>query len=813
MTDGKLGLRLLASGLTVACALVAVPAVQSIQRQREANAICEAASERRWDDALALSADLTSATARAQPEGRIAAECRCWALLAASRDAECTALIDEALAPEEAADWTPAPDLAKRVLRARLEADRASAAAELAERMTAAYPQDADFLQFELRARSLSDGEDAALGDLEARLDSASEPSLGLRLVLAGAYKRRGEYEAMLRVLGSEPPSLSLGLLPPWFEASAQAWAAIGRQDRVATIYDRWRALGGVPELIDALYALQLSYGGLEDPKRPVVTRLEEALSKRDRLENPVMVEALYERLIAHLLVGGQTERALQFYDEASEHFSLETITRDQIVNAGRSRETRALVASEDSGRSTRGQLVFSLPPDAALGTLWVSPDSSAPSDAVYEQLSLEPGGVVAVERTIAPTATRWVFRDVGGDTMASGSAWPATSGEARVGIQLGPPRPPDAPARLSRRPADGKRRVFVLIPDCMDWRLVQYLRTRGELPVLSELFESGYRAVLESDPPLTAAAMESLVWPERSRDITFLGLVHRIGIEIGGLASVGRNPLAFLSPLLREAANLFDTVGDGDHVAANMLFSHGGIEAGQHALVTGPHGRERRIESIRSVRPLDFEESARYPRLAGASPVYRNLIETTAAELDSAVAMAARREIDLVLLRVEPLDIVTHGKFSELTRVRQDDGQSILLDLYRYIDSRIADVANTLDADDILIVMSDHGIQTAMEHAKDAIFVAAGGDVKPGRAPGMPHLRGVSRVLAQLLGVTTTWPETGVALRLEAARSREARGPDGSRPREAETRQSFDGDLASRDRERRLLDVAERAQ
>ena len=50
------------------------------------------------------------------------------------------------------------------------------------------------------------------------------------------------------------------------------------------------------------------------------------------------------------------------------------------------------------------------------------------------------------------------------------------------------------------------------------------------------------------------------------------------------------------------------------------------------------------------------------------------------------------------------------------------------------------------------------------MEHSSQAIFVAVGAGVPAGRAPGEPDLRGVSRVLADLLGVPTEWPDLGVA-------------------------------------------------
>ena len=41
---------------------------------------------------------------------------------------------------------------------------------------------------------------------------------------------------------------------------------------------------------------------------------------------------------------------------------------------------------------------------------------------------------------------------------------------------------------------------------------------------------------------------------------------------------------------------------------------------------------------------------------------------------------------------------------------------------------------------------------------------MANGAGIPVGRAPGKPAIRGVAAVLADLLGVETSWPETGVA-------------------------------------------------
>jgi hypothetical protein len=163
--------------------------------------------------------------------------------------------------------------------------------------------------------------------------------------------------------------------------------------------------------------------------------------------------------------------------------------------------------------------------------------------------------------------------------------------------------------------------------------------------------------------------------------------------------------------------------------------------------------------------RDLDDAERARFPELARIEDARdAHLVHAIAAELDVALELVRKREVDFFALRVEPLDILTHAHFAQAVADGQDDGRGLLFSVYRYLDARLAPLDAALDADDVLIVMSDHGIRTAMEHSRDAIFVAAGDGVPVGRAAGRPALRGVARTSADLLGVATSWPDTGVA-------------------------------------------------
>jgi phosphopentomutase len=107
-------------------------------------------------------------------------------------------------------------------------------------------------------------------------------------------------------------------------------------------------------------------------------------------------------------------------------------------------------------------------------------------------------------------------------------------------------------------------------------------------------------------------------------------------------------------------------------------------------------------------------------------------------------------------------------------------------------MDRRLGEIYGALDGNDVLVVMSDHGIRTALQHDPQAIFLAAGGGIGPGRLPGQPEIRGVPRMIADYFGVDTSWPATGVEAWVQAgAPDRTASaGAPGPRPGAALTGQ-----------------------
>jgi hypothetical protein len=746
-------------------------------QQKQVLAVCDAVGEARYADAIAGSEGLAGPGA----SGRVAAECRCWALLNLGRRDECAGLIDGILGLEAASDWVPHPVLAKLVIRTRRGQGKHDEAAALARRLAARHPADPSVLQLEIMTRASLEGEARVLAEMEGRIQGAEE-SYALRLVLAVSHARRGDTDSALRVLGVHPPPLGHPLVVPWFEERIRAQASAGDLDAVKHSFALWQEQGGDPVELRARYALRLSVAQLEDPARSWAELLREALDQHEQLRDPQLRWGLYRRLIALLVSVSRVDEALAVYDEAALVVEFPNLTRAEIE-----RSALAETLRDAAPAALRGALLFALTPQSEPGgVLLLSPDVGESPDSDYEEFKIEPDERLRIDRSLAATPQRWVYRDADARVRASGSVWPQP-GQA-ISVLVEPRERVDPPA-VSRPgdpgepgAGDGRRRIVVIVPDCADWRLVQYLRARDELPFLDSMLDEGYRAVLESSPAFTAAAMEALVWPTRGRHVSFLGLVQRMGLELGGLASVGENPLRFLSAVLPEEESLFDAVGAGRGVAANLLFSHGGIDAGRNAELVGPHGARRLAELPHAYRVLTPEEKARFPEL-DADPKHRRKLQAIAAELDAAVQIVEAGEVDLLLLRLEALDLLTHAFFGALVEGRQDDGEGPLLEAYRYIDARLAELHAAMDRDDLLIVLSDHGIRTAMEHEEDAIFVAVGEGVPRGRASGMPRLDGVPRVLAQLMGVEMdnerNWPDSGLApwaepdgARLELVRS-----------------------------------------
>ncbi len=722
---------------------------------------CNAVEDEDWEEVLRL----TELQVGASETGRAAAECRCFALLASGAAGECSELMDEVLADPATVRWAPSAPLSIHLIQTRRDEGRAADAANLARRAGLMHPTDPDLFFLELVTRSAVEDEQRVMRRLTRRLVSEGVAAVRMRVSLATRHLQRGAYDQALEVLGSEPPPGAGDALSLWYENRGMAQASTGDLSALRQTYEGWRERGGDPSELQARFALTLSLTGLQSPPIPTVERLRRALADRpddnpgDQRIDDELTEQITIRLILTLANDGRHDESLAVYDRGRERFELVGLSRDELLRSAAHRELADLPIEQ-----RRAMLRIEMTHPVPGATLWLSPDPGAPLDSAYEPYPLVEDEALLLERVVGFAPLRWVLRDELGRTLASGTQTLRPGITHRLRIEPGVAR---VPKRVSatRRPADGRRRVTVLVLDCADWRITQYLRTRGDLPVISGLIEHGHSAVLLSNPPLTAAALESMVWPLRRSNVSFIGLIHRYGVELAGLASVGDNPLAALSWLLPEEADFFQVIGAGPLSAANLLFSHGGIDAGRHSEITGPNGQRRRMTLGTSSRDLLPSERKRFPDLAAVTRERDRVhIRTIAAEFDAVEELVEKGDVDLIALRIEPLDILTHAHFAQAVASRQDDGRALLFEMYRYLDARLGRIDSLLDEDDVLVVMSDHGIRTSMEHSPYALFIASGGSIAAGHSDGTPDLRGVPRALADLFGIETVWPDTGVA-------------------------------------------------
>ncbi|MCH7707046.1 MAG: alkaline phosphatase family protein [Myxococcales bacterium] len=746
-------------GLLLVClALVSGNAIRVIQRQNRVAAVTKAAEERHWPETLALSDGWVGGDV----EGQWVARARCDALTAMERLEECLELVLQVVGTGNDPAWIPSRTLLKYAIRFGTEQGRQEAAARVAHFGRGVYPDDLSFVERVLETRIALEGETAVLAEYEAGL-GPDAASLRNRVLLAAYYNRANRMKAALRVLGEVWPAPQDPMFLFWVQNRERAQAQLGRFEDFRATYAKWREIQGDSVTIDAFYSLGLSIHGLSDPERSWIDLLKDVLAREDELQDAYIHGEVYTRLIMHLMVERRYEEALTFFDRGASKIRIRSITRGQLERAIAMPESDA---GEWRKRQDRlGTIQFSVSDPVPSDRLWVSNHVAGEPDSEFQEVALDASGRAEFRRGVSPWPERWVLKDRDGHPRASGRFWTRLDQPVRITAERGSARPEAHFEPRSRAPADGRTRVLGLVLDCSDWRITQYLRARGELPFTDFLIRNGTSAVLTSDPPFTAMAMESLIYPTRGEQLSFLGLVHRMGLEIGSLASVAVNPFDFLSGALPKRPNLFEAIGAGDLIAVNMLFSHGRVEAGHHAEAVGPFGKRLKIATGPVFRPLRRDERERMP-VTRIDTEVRGHVESIAGEFDSGSELFAAGEVDLLLLRIEALDILTHMLVYDLLENGQDDGEAALHSIYRYIDDRMAEFYHRMDEDDIIVVMSDHGIRTGSQHETDAVFIALGPGISNTRIAGRPDLKGVPAMFARLLGVDVPeWPTAGLQL------------------------------------------------
>ncbi len=700
----------------------------------------------------------------AQARGAAAVDlmgCRCAALLALGRGRECLPMVE---AVEADGDLTLQAGAA--ALYVSLDAGEPEAALRWARRLAEQLPPSTLTLNGEVQARLTGEPPEQAAAALAPRFAALPpEQTVHERMLFADRLARAGLVDEALNALEPPPAQDPEG----WYLVRHRVLADAGRQAELVESFQRWQAAGGPRGHLMLQYAYILETRGLKDPTRDWVDLYTSAIAAADPTRDRDLLEQAYRRLVGLYAVGGLADLAAATLAEAQAKGLSVSLSTDELARLG----------DAEPGAGV-GRIRFDLAGFQRGDLLLVSPADTAPADSRYEEIALE-GPTETVLRDTGETPVRWVWTDAARRPLASGAVWPSAQAPTTIVVpDRGVPGPAPASFTWTPQPGDGRSRLYVIILDCADWRLSRYLQARGELPVLGALEAAGRAGVLTSVPAMTGTAMEKLTRPRVASTFTLMSYAHHMGAELGGLSSIGKNPIDALTWVLPDNPYILDVVGATDKIGANMLFSHGAkVEAGRNAELVGPNSQRRMLEGLTWRRALRPEEATLLP---GLNPI-PTTVEDIAAEMDIAVDLIGRREIDLLLLRVEPLDLLTHAHYADTARAGRDDATPYLYQVYRYVDQRLGEVANAIDQDDVLVVMSDHGIQASMLHDPEALFIAVGQGIVPGRLDGQPELAGIARALLDRLGVPAPegWPDTGLSAALRTPPEGEGQ-PSGER-------------------------------
>jgi len=300
----------------------------------------------------------------------------------------------------------------------------------------------------------------------------------------------------------------------------------------------------------------------------------------------------------------------------------------------------------------------------------------------------------------------------------------------------------------MERRAADGRKRVWVLWPDCGSWPLTNIYMQCGWLPHTSRLMEEGLSLSMRStEPPYTSTAYLRMTDLNAGiQDGASRSFLETLALQFKGIPFLDGLFSDDLVGDVEDPGNLFYILGRAGFSAANMVFSDKFL-AVDNDLVSGSGQElevsENELDSMdamtRSARGLGKDRQALVlSKIMGIDPVenssrYQVLEDSIAAQvailnsqqkLEMGLKAWSDHDLDFLLLRFPAVDIVSHVYG---TSVWDDPLKSPLAEVYRHVDDALGEIQAQLDADDTLILVSDHGLLSQTAHHGSCVFMAQG--------------------------------------------------------------------------------------
>jgi hypothetical protein len=264
-----------------------------------------------------------------------------------------------------------------------------------------------------------------------------------------------------------------------------------------------------------------------------------------------------------------------------------------------------------------------------------------------------------------------------------------------------------DAPhpgsAALRRVGADGSRRVLAVWPDCGAWPLLHVFAQAGRLPNIERLMRSSASwELISTHPPYTSTAYLAMTTMIQEQEDDEFGVVPALAMQLNGLPVLDQLLPDRFVPKGRVQRTFFDALTDAGVSWSNMVFN-------DKYLFAEEDGKSHSEDSGVHAASLSFS----YGR-EGHDDRVEWYLENTAEKAELALAEWRGEAPSFLLVRFPAIDIASHRFYAEY---EDDPGRGALRQVYEHLDQVLGELYAELDQDDVLMFISDHGMQSTLTH------------------------------------------------------------------------------------------------
>jgi hypothetical protein len=335
------------------------------------------------------------------------------------------------------------------------------------------------------------------------------------------------------------------------------------------------------------------------------------------------------------------------------------------------------------------------------------------------------------------------------------GNCYVSLDGGASVKLQ--PLRSPLAPslAKDRKSTSDGRQRVLAIWPDCGSWQILKMYAKAGRLPNIERVIQrSRSWEMISTNPPFTATAYLAMITlGDRDRDDE-VGVLQATMMQLNGLPfldSVIPDGLVGSSSTERS---LFDSLGQAGISWSSLVFDDAHLEtADDHTGIVF----NQPLYAQNSVQ-TDFERLSQ-----AADERVRWYLEHSNEKAILASSTWDQGGPDFMLVRFPGVDLASHRFYSEF---EEHPEEGPLLQVYEHLDALVGYLREALDEDDVLIFLTDHGIQDTLAHHRSC-FLFLEDPKLPGRQyHGTVPIRTFSSFVLSRFGIEEGADRLGAELR-----------------------------------------------